>query len=270
VTDPHRPLPAALAPHPDLAGPPGPRHRGRGHRGSNRSRPAPTPGCPSPAAPRGPPRRDGPRTTRHGSTRPASKVQRCWKRHRLIGHLRRPELRHRAGQVLLDGQPPEELPQGPVLLIRVSLAVPLEQPRHPPSHIRRAHLLPPGLIRPREQMRDGEPARRVGVDPDRSRSLVLRRQVQPEGRDIRRERPRIQRTRTPHPPRPRRQSFTLVPGVRHRLGTTSGASGPTRTCRSHFRCFPCSCTDKGKRANRPKEPSAPTATRTRDLPLRRR
>jgi hypothetical protein len=32
---------------------------------------------------------------------------------------------------------------------------------------------------------------------------------------------------------------------------------------------PSFCTDEGKRANRPRESSAPTATRTRDLPLRR-
>ena len=55
---------------------------------------------------------------------------------------------------------------------------PAEQPDHPPPDVRRAHLPRSGLTRLGEQVRGGEPARDAGVDPDRSRSLVLGRQVQ--------------------------------------------------------------------------------------------
>lgn len=100
-----------------------------------------------------------------------------------------PEPDHRAGQVILNGQPLEELFQGTVLLVQVSLAVPAQKPLHPLPDICRVNLLPPGPIRLLKQVPGGEPARSAGVNPDGSLSLVLCRQVQPERGDVRRERP---------------------------------------------------------------------------------
>jgi hypothetical protein len=63
-------------------------------------------------------------------------------------------------------------------------------------------------------MSSGEPQRRLGIDPDRPGRLVLRRQVQPERGDIRRERPGFQPPRTTPQPCQDCGSFTLIPRVR--------------------------------------------------------
>src|SRR5450755_1468114 len=136
------------------------------------------------------------------------------KRHRPLPHRRRTQPGHGIGNLLLGRQPPEELPQRPVLLPRVGFAVAAQQPGDPPLDILGAYLAPPGLARLAKQVGGGEPQRRLGVDPDRPGRLVLRRQVQPERGDIRTERPRLQPPRTTPAPIQVCGSFTLVPRFR--------------------------------------------------------
>jgi hypothetical protein len=132
-------------------------------------------------------------------------------RHRLVRHLRRAEPCHRVGDLVLGRQPAEELLECTVLLVGVGLAVAAQQPHHPPLHVLSSYLRPAGLTCLAQQVGGGEPARCLGVDPDRPGRLVLRRQVQLERGHVRRERPRVQRSRARQPERPRGQSFTLVP-----------------------------------------------------------
>ena len=136
------------------------------------------------------------------------------KQYRPLPHRRRTQPGHGIGNLLLGRQPPEELPQRPVLLACVRLAVAAQQPGDPPLNILGAHLAPPGLARLAKQVGGGEPQRRLGVDPDRPGPLVLRRQVQPERGDIRTERPRLQPPQTTPAPIQVCGSFTLVPRFR--------------------------------------------------------
>src|ERR1039457_969451 len=174
-------------------------------------------------------------------------------RHRLLPHRRRAQPRHGISDLVLLSQPAEELPQRPVLLACVRLAVATQQPPDPPLDILRVHLLPPGLLRLAEQVSGGEPQRRLGIDPDRPGRLVLRRQMQPERGDISRERPRVQSPGTKPAPVREDHSFTLIRRLRARKTaryTASGHSGTAwRIWRIHYRKTLLSCVSAGRRAN---------------------
>jgi hypothetical protein len=64
-------------------------------------------------------------------------------------------------------------------------------------------------------VRGSEPQRRLGVGPDGLDCLVLRRQVQPERRHVRRERPRLQLLSTVHALPAQHQRFALNPRAGH-------------------------------------------------------
>ena len=192
-------------------------------------------------------------------------------RHRLLPHLGRAQPGHGVGNLVFGGQPAEELPQRPVLLARVRLAVAAQQPRDPPLDVLRVYLLPPGLIRLAEQVSGGEPARRLGVDPDRPGRLVLRRQVQPERGDIRRERPRVQPPRTTPAPLGTAEVSRSSP-LPHPQAVRITASGHSRTAAENLAYtsskISASCVSAGRRANDLKlRPGGQGQGRTADLPL---
>jgi hypothetical protein len=90
------------------------------------------------------------------------------------------------GDLLLLGQPPEELLQRPELAAGIGVAVPGQQVHHPSLHVMTADLLPPGARGPGDQVRGGEPGHGLGIGPHRLRCLALGGQVQPERLDLRR------------------------------------------------------------------------------------
>ena len=167
--------------------------------------------------------------------------------HRLARLPRRPQPGHGVGDAVLGGQPPEELLQPAELVTGVGVAVGGQQPHRPPLHILRVHLAPPGLIGLPEQVRGGEPQRRLGVGPDRPGRLVLRRQVQPERRHVRRERTRLQLLAAVHALPPQHQSFVLDPRARHRNSARNACFGIVRSWRHNVLS---SCVSAGRRANR--------------------
>src|SRR5271166_2737416 len=99
------------------------------------------------------------------------------------------------GDLLLAGQPLEELLQGAELVAGVGGAVPLKEQGHPLLHVALAHLLPPcvAVAGRREQAGGGEPLHRLGIGPDRLGGLALGGQVQAERADLRLEAPGVQR-----------------------------------------------------------------------------
>jgi hypothetical protein len=102
----------------------------------------------------------------------------------LLGDARRLQPFHRVGQLVFGGQPCEELLQGTVLVTGVSVAVAVQQPRHPLLDVLAVHLLPAGLAGLPGQAGGGEPLHRLGVSPDRLGGLALRGQPQGERADF--------------------------------------------------------------------------------------
>src|SRR5271166_6587366 len=105
----------------------------------------------------------------------------------LVGGVRRPQPGHRVRDLLLGGEPFEELPQRPVLVAGVRGAVPAQQPHHPLLHVLLAGLFPAGPAGLLEQVGGGEPGHRLGVGPDCLGGLALGGQVQAERADLRLE-----------------------------------------------------------------------------------
>jgi len=97
----------------------------------------------------------------------------------LVRDVRRSQPAHRVGNLVLGGEPLEELLQRAELVAGVRGAVPLQQPHHPPLHILPADLPPAGPA-DLQQAGGGEPLHRPGIGPDRLGGLALGGQVQPE------------------------------------------------------------------------------------------
>ena len=105
-------------------------------------------------------------------------------RHEFLGQDRRPQPGRRFGQLLLEGQPLEELPQAAVLIAGISAAIAGQQPDHPLLHVAAVHLgpgLPAGML---QELGCGEPLHRLGVGADGLGCLALGGQVQPERADL--------------------------------------------------------------------------------------
>lgn len=112
--------------------------------------------------------------------------------------MRRPQPGHRVGDLVLGGEPLEELRQGTELVAGVSRAVPLQQPGAPLLHVLFPELRPAstaGL----PQVGGGEPLHRLGVGPDRLGGLAFDGQVQPERADLRLEDAGVQLLGLPEP-----------------------------------------------------------------------
>ena len=111
--------------------------------------------------------------------------------------MRRPQPGHRVRDVLLGGQPLEELLQGAELVAGVGGAVPAQQPGHPLLDILPPDVSPAGTAGLPAQVRGGEPSHRLGVGPDRPGSFALGSQVQPERADLRLESASVQQLGLP-------------------------------------------------------------------------
>jgi hypothetical protein len=253
VIDPDRPVPAALPPHPDL---PALQVQVAAPRVTGVVADPGQLGQPDTGRPEH--RKDRRVASLCERTAPAHPVQfgkfyAGEERHRLLPHRRRAQPGHRVGNLVLGGQPQEELSQGPVLLPRVRLAVAAQQPYGPLLDILRVHLPPPGLLRLAEQVSGGERQRRLGVDPGGPWCLVLGGQVQPERGDVRSKRPRVQPPRTTPALLRDGGSFTLVRRFRARKATRFTASRHSGTAaviqRTHHRKSLASCVSAGRRAS---------------------
>jgi hypothetical protein len=80
---------------------------------------------------------------------------------------------HRVRDLVLGGQPFEELLQGPVLVAGVRAAVAVQQPEDPPLDIGLADLFPAGQAGLPAQVLTGEPLHRLGIGPHRLGGLPL-------------------------------------------------------------------------------------------------
>jgi hypothetical protein len=97
---------------------------------------------------------------------------------------RRRQPGHRVGQLVLGGEPLEELLQGAVLVAGVGGAVAAQQPRHPLLDVAAGDLLPAAPDRPPGQTCGGEPLHRLGVGPGRLGGLAFGGQPQGERIDL--------------------------------------------------------------------------------------
>jgi hypothetical protein len=93
----------------------------------------------------------------------------------------------RVRDLILAGQPLEELLHPAVLVAGVRGAVPVQQPDDPLLHVPLPDLFPVRAVTLPEQVRCREPPHRVGVGPYRLGGLALSGQVQPERADLRLE-----------------------------------------------------------------------------------
>jgi len=105
--------------------------------------------------------------------------------------VRRSQPGHRVTDLLLGGEPSEELLQRAELVAGVCGAVPVQQPHHPLLHVVLADLLPAGPAGLPQQVGGGEPGHRLDIGPDRPGGLALGGQVQPERADLRLEIPGV-------------------------------------------------------------------------------
>ena len=109
-----------------------------------------------------------------------------------VGDVRRSQPGHRVRDLLLGGEPSEELLQRAELVAGVRGAVPAQQPRHPLLHVVLSDLLPAGPADLPQQVGGGEPSHRLDIGPDRPGGLALGGQGQAERADLRLEIPGVQ------------------------------------------------------------------------------
>jgi len=117
----------------------------------------------------------------------------------LAGDAGRLQPGHGVGDLVLGGEPLEELLEGTVLVAGVRAAVPAQQPHDPPLDVLLADLFPAGEAGLAAQVGGGEPLHRLGIGPYRLGGLPLGGQVQAERADLWLEFPSVQLLGLPGP-----------------------------------------------------------------------
>src|SRR5271157_1792791 len=117
----------------------------------------------------------------------------------LVGDAGRLQPGHGVGDLVLGGEPLEELLEGTVLVAGVRGAVPVQQPHNPPLDVLLADLFPAGEAGLPAQVGSGEPLHRLDIGPYCLAGLPLGGQVQPERADLCMKSPSVQLLGLPGP-----------------------------------------------------------------------
>jgi hypothetical protein len=111
--------------------------------------------------------------------------------------VRWPQPGRRVGDVLLGGEPLEEVLQRPELVAGIGAAVVVQEAGGPLLDVLPGYLLPAGMAGAGEEVGGGEPGHRLGVGGDGLGGVALGGQVEPERADLRLEALGVHRPRPP-------------------------------------------------------------------------